>query len=84
MVLDVEGHELSVLSGMHGSSVLPRVMCVEFGHVGFGVIRSAMDELGYEYDISSYANAFFVRRDALPLFAFRSGLAAVGARRALG
>jgi hypothetical protein len=34
-----------------------------------------MNELGYEYDVSSYANAFFVRRDALPLFAFRSSAA---------
>jgi hypothetical protein len=75
MVLDVEGHELSVLSGMKDSHVMPKVMCVEFGHIGFGALRSTMNELGYEYDVSSYANAFFVRRDALPLFAFRSSAA---------
>ena len=31
MVLDVEGHELEVLSRMNQSHVLPHVMCVEFG-----------------------------------------------------
>ena len=75
MVLDVEGHELSVLSGMKDSHVMPKIMCVEFGHIGFGALRSTMSDLGYEYDVSSYANAFFVRRDALPLFAFRSSAA---------
>ncbi len=76
MVLDVEGHELSVLSGMKGGGVMPNIMCVEFGHIGFGRLRSAMSDLGYEYDISSHANAFFVQRDALPLLAFRSRLRA--------
>ncbi len=71
MVLDVEGHELAVLAGMRGSSVLPQVLCVEFGHVGFDRVRSELSQLGYEYDITSHANAFFVRRDMLPLFAFR-------------
>lgn len=71
MVLDVEGHELSVISGMRGSMVLPKVLCVEFGHVGFDKLRAELDALGYEYDINSNANAFFVRRDVLGLFAFR-------------
>ena len=75
MVLDVEGHELSVLGGMADSEVLPHVMCVEFGHVGFGELRSAMRGLGYEYDITSYANAYFVRKDVLPLFAMRRAAA---------
>ncbi|EPE97111.1 FkbM family methyltransferase [Rhizobium grahamii] len=72
MVLDVEGHELSVLAGMKGHPILPHVMCVEFGHIGFDKLRATMDELGYDYDISSYANAFFVRRDKLTLFAHRA------------
>lgn len=71
MVLDVEGHELAVLAGMKGSRVLPHIMCVEFGHIGLDRIRLEMSELGYEYDVTSYANAFFIRRDMLPLFAFR-------------
>ncbi|MPR11573.1 FkbM family methyltransferase [Microvirga tunisiensis] len=72
MVLDVEGHEASVLDGMRDSDVLPSVMCVEVGHSGFGILRDILAEMGYEYDVSSNANAFFLRRDVLPLFAFRS------------
>jgi FkbM family methyltransferase len=34
-VLDVEGHEMSVLEGMEGCSTLPDVMCVEVGHLSF-------------------------------------------------
>jgi hypothetical protein len=71
MVLDVEGHELSVLSGMRGSPVLPKVMCVEFGHAGFDAIRIQMDQLGYEYDTNSHANAFFVKREALGVINLR-------------
>lgn len=65
MVLDVEGHELAVLSGMQNSPVLPKVMCIEFGHAGFNRIRTLMNSMGYEYDTNSHANAFFIRRDAL-------------------
>lgn len=77
MVLDVEGHELAVLSGMKNHPVLPHIMCVEFGHVGFDVLRAVMDDIGYEYDVSSYANAFFIRRDKLPLFTMRAKTGAV-------
>jgi len=71
LVLDVEGHEMQVLKGMKGGRVWPLVMCIEYGHIGLGRLRSEMSSLGYEYDISSNANAFFVRRDVLPLFALR-------------
>lgn len=71
LVLDVEGHELTVLEGMRGADVMPAVMCVEFGHLGLGTVRTALRELGYEYDIQSHGNAYFVRRDLLGLFAFR-------------
>jgi methyltransferase FkbM-like protein len=71
LVLDVEGHELSVLSGMRGSPVLPKVMCVEFGYAGFDAIRNEMDQLGYEYDTNSHANAFFVKREALGVINLR-------------
>ncbi|MCS4091843.1 FkbM family methyltransferase [Rhizobium sp. BK176] len=70
-VLDVEGHELSVLEGMKGTSILPSVMCVEFGHIDLTVLVSAMASLGYHYDIHSWANAYFIRADMLSLFAFR-------------
>lgn len=71
-VLDVEGHELSVIDGMRGSNVLPGVICIEFGHIDFGDITSALGSLGYVYDIHSNANAYFIRADLLPLFAFRA------------
>lgn len=72
LVLDVEGHETAVIDGMYGCAVLPDVICVEFGHVGLGSIRERLEPLGYAYDISSHANAYFVKREALSLFAFRS------------
>lgn len=65
MVLDVEGHELAVLSGMQNSPVLPKVMCIEFGHAGFNHIREIMNLMNYEYDTNSHANAYFVRREVL-------------------
>lgn len=71
-VLDVEGHELEVLEGMLGAAVLPFIMCVEFGHIGLQVIRTAMDRLGYIYDITSNGNAYFIRKDMVDLVAFRS------------
>jgi FkbM family methyltransferase len=77
-VLDVEGHELDVLNGMKGCSILPDVMAVEFGHIGFDVVRKAMSDLGYDYDICSHGNAFFIHHDKLALFAIRR--AAMGSR----
>ena len=71
MVLDVEGHELSVLEGMHGCSVLPDVICVEVGHVPLSTVRLRLSELGYLYDISSHVNAFFILQNKLPVISFR-------------
>ncbi|MGH8786842.1 MAG: FkbM family methyltransferase [Cupriavidus necator] len=79
LVLDVEGHELSVIEGMRGSSVLPDVICIEVGHLSFDAIRGALATLGYAYDISSHVNAFFVRVDRLPLFAMRRAVHASAA-----
>ena len=62
MVLDVEGHEQAVIRGMVGSAVLPRIFCVEFGHVGLDKLRSVLGEIGYDFEAVSHANAFFVRR----------------------
>ncbi|MDY7532987.1 FkbM family methyltransferase [Pseudomonas sp. Bout1] len=72
LVLDVEGHELSVIAGMQGCAVLPGVLCIEVGHLDLYEIRSKVAELGYIYDVSSHVNAFFIRCDLVPLFAFRS------------
>lgn len=78
-VLDVEGHEMEVLKGMRGSQVLPQVMCVEFGHVGIDKLRAEMETLGYVFDRTSFANAYFIRKDVLPLFAFRAAAAKAAA-----
>lgn len=76
LVLDVEGHELSVIEGMHGSKILPDVICIEVGHLKFDDIRTALMDLGYVYDISSHVNAFFVKHELLSLFALRRAAAA--------
>ena len=64
LVLDVEGTELDVIAGMRGSPVLPRVFCVEHGHLGIGVVRQAVEPLGYRYDTSRNVNSYFVRLSA--------------------
>jgi hypothetical protein len=56
---------------MKESRVLPHVMCVEFGHIGFDRLLAVMLGLGYEYDVTSHANAFFVRKEMLSTFALR-------------
>jgi hypothetical protein len=61
LVLDVEGTEPDVIAGMRGCSVLPRVFCVEHGHLGIGVVRQAVEPLGYRYDTSRAVNSYFVR-----------------------
>lgn len=61
MVLDVEGHELEALSGFRGARLLPRVLCVEHGHLGLDPVRSAVERLGYRFDFASHVNSFFVR-----------------------
>lgn len=63
MVLDVEGHELAAIDGMRGSAVLPTVLCIEFGHVGLQHLTQIMAEVGYTFDTTSHANAFFLRTD---------------------
>lgn len=71
LVLDVEGHELSVIDGMKGCSVLPDVICIEVGHLSFNVVRHALSQLGYVYDISSYVNSYFIKQELISLFALR-------------
>lgn len=72
LVLDVEGHELSVIEGMRDCAVLPDIICIEVGHLDLGEIRNKLAALGYTYDISSHVNAFFVKTEKLPLFALRA------------
>lgn len=59
MVLDVEGHELSVLKGMEGCAVKPLVMCIEHGVIGLPTLSPIMVKLGYKYINSSHNNSFY-------------------------
>ena len=60
-VLDVEGHELEVFEGMQSCSVIPNVMCVEYGHVGLSKIIDGAKSLGLKFDKADVVNAFFVK-----------------------
>jgi FkbM family methyltransferase len=62
LVLDVEGHELQVLSGMMGCPTLPDVMCIEFPFTGLDNITKKVSELGYRLDFLKHNNAHYVRR----------------------
>lgn len=60
MVLDIEGYEMTALRGMAGATVLPTVMCVEFGHVGLDRLVDELSQFGYYFDMVADANAFFL------------------------
>lgn len=83
-VLDVEGHELEVIQGMTGSSVLPDVICVEVGHTNFAELRKRLSAMGYVYDTSSHVNAFFIHESKIALFTLRSSRAAFDFGRSVG
>jgi FkbM family methyltransferase len=61
MVLDVEGHELSVIEGMIGAAVLPEIFCIEHGHLGVEKIKLALSKLPYKYDTSLHINSFYIK-----------------------
>ena len=79
-VLDVEGVEPMVINGMQGADVLPDIMVIEINDKNnFPAIRKQMEELsingrGYIYDITSFVNYFFIKKDMLPLFNFRKNI----------
>jgi len=60
LVLDVEGAELDVIAGMSGCAILPRVLCVEHGHLGVTAVREVIEPMGYRFDSSVEVNSFFV------------------------
>jgi FkbM family methyltransferase len=66
-VLDVEGHELSVLRGMEGTQRWPRVFCIEFGHIGVDNLRGILEPVGYVFDGVAFANAYFSQAGVNPL-----------------
>jgi len=59
-VLDVEGHELEVLEGMANSKILPKIFCIEHGHLG-RQIDKYLRKLGYKFDKISHNNSFYIK-----------------------
>lgn len=59
-VLDIEGHELEVIKGMHGS-VIPNVLCVEHGHVGLDNLKKILEPLGLKFHSQYQWNVFFTK-----------------------
>lgn len=64
LVLDIEGHELEVLSGMTKKSVLPKIICIEVGHLGSDQINQKLTMLGYTFDVIQDVNAYFLKNSA--------------------
>lgn len=71
LILDVEGHELSVASGMNNCEVLPGLICAETGSGGRKrnkdrvlpeEMAEALGPLGYEVAGSDSVNTYFVRK----------------------
>lgn len=65
MVLDVEGHELAVIEGMVGAPVLPRILCIEHGHLGVRKLRNAMRKLPYVLDTTSHVNSYYIYSEGM-------------------
>ena len=61
MVLDVEGHELSVIKGMVDAVILPKILCVEVNRVGRSAMKIAMDEMGYRFDSKININDVYIK-----------------------
>jgi FkbM family methyltransferase len=59
--LDVEGHELAVLDGMHDPALLPRLLCVETGHDRDQAIHWRLTEMGFVKDGEYLVNSFYRR-----------------------
>jgi len=61
-VLDVEGFEVQVLSGMTGSKYLPNIFCIEYPHVGLEPLQKILVDLGYRFDTIYETNAYFIKK----------------------
>ena len=62
-VLDVEGFEIETIKGMVGSKYLPKIMCVEYPHVGLENIKNLLTNMDYKFDILKDNNAYFIKND---------------------
>ena len=59
-VLDVEGHEIKVIEGMHEASLYPTIMCIEYTWVGLDLLDFVMSRLEYKRLFLSYNNVFYL------------------------
>ncbi len=59
-ILDVEGAESAVIDGMKDSPILPRVLCIEYGHNDVWKLIRDIGTIGYRYDGLIHNNAVFV------------------------
>ena len=64
-VLDVEGHELDVIAGMEDAEVLPRVFCIEHGHLDNKSLDFLMIKLGYKKDRVIHNNLVYLNSNLL-------------------
>lgn len=63
-ILDVEGHELSVIYGMRGCKILPGIMVVEVNKIDKNVVLKALNEISeWVMDYSDSHDAFYIRKD---------------------
>ncbi|WP_237130471.1 FkbM family methyltransferase [Pseudoalteromonas sp. MMG024] len=60
MVLDIEGHEIQALKGFENVTVLPKIFCIEHGHLGVETLREYVEPLGYIFDTTSHVNSYFL------------------------
>ncbi len=61
LILDVEGHEMAVVSGMKGCEVLPEVICAETNKTSAADLEVALAPMGYEIAGTYLVNTFFER-----------------------
>jgi hypothetical protein len=65
-VLDVEGHELTVLDAMEGTNIWPKVFCIEHGQIGTDGLRAILEPHGYAFDGVAFNNAYFSQHGVNP------------------
>ena len=71
-ILDVEGHEFSVLEGMQNCNILPNIMVIELSDINkFLDLRKIMNSMDYIYDTTSFCNYFFIKKDYINLINLR-------------
>lgn len=61
-ILDIEGHESTVLESIKNCSIKPRVMCIEDDHCDTQKMFRQMIEMGYERGDRHVNNTLFVMR----------------------